>query len=67
MEKRIPFYDFETAARLLAELVIAYDLVSVIEDDFIDSGADASIVDTAAHDILAHLESGGASVVRQQE
>lgn len=50
----IPFYDLETAARVLAEIVIKYDLVEAIGDD--GAPGDASIANTAAHDILAHLK-----------
>lgn len=50
----IPFYDLETAARVLAEIVIKYDLVEALTDA--TAPGDASIADTAAHDILAHLK-----------
>lgn len=59
MDERTPFYDLETAARLLAEIFVNYDLSTFILDpnaaDMSESIADYHMAQTAAKDILAHL------------
>ena len=64
-EQRIPFYDLNTAARLLARIFITYDLAEVIGTatggDSAEILADYHISQTAAYDILAHLGDGEVS------